>query len=477
VQQGHIDAAVDVSTALVVVGGPLIDGVGTYTVANKHDDTRMYRASERTVTVRDGNYISNALDNFAMRMGLPTEDMFAVKAHLAALGQDPPPLFIHPIHYNKTIVTFLRDSNTVQCPQRQLLGSSPLQYPPLGASATVKQQSAGKRGRSHGDAPTASSAVPPRRRQLHPYELAAQQRLVAIRSDVFLVVLHTQTTHSTTFFTKELTGLSKDIPAQDMWRPYQFMWHANRQRYQNAHGQQRVHLRSLLPPYAPRSIYVHSVLDVAVVTKATIADVKAGRKWMHRDGPRPSLHTLLQSKSTAATWHKAMLARTAATDARADDGAATTTAKDDTGVYEVQQIVDCRHYQGSVHYKVRWVGFSAADDTWEPADNVAHANDLVQAYLRSAPPMWQGVRERFKWEALAFAGQVHVLDVDGTWKLAVVTAVHLETRSVSIVTHETSSIQKSRQHSIDKQTWLRDLPSAKAALVTPASAPRTVVGR
>ena len=134
--------------------------------------------------------------------------------------------------------------------------------------------------------------MPPRRRQLHPYELAAQQRLVAIRSDVFLVVLHTQTTHSTTFFTKELTGLSKDIPAQDMWRPYQFMWHANRQRYQNAHGQQRVHLRSLLPPYAPRSIYVHSVLDVAVVTKETIADVKAGRQWMHRDGPRPSIHTL-----------------------------------------------------------------------------------------------------------------------------------------------------------------------------------------
>eukprot|EP01049_Picozoa_sp_SAG25_P008099 SAG25_NODE_706_length_5833_cov_3.268875_6_plen_84_part_01 len=34
----------------------------------------------------------------------------------------------------------------------------------------------------------------------------------------------------------------------------------------------RPHL--LLPPYAPRSIYVHSVLDVAVVNKATIADVK-----------------------------------------------------------------------------------------------------------------------------------------------------------------------------------------------------------
>eukprot|EP01049_Picozoa_sp_SAG25_P005911 SAG25_NODE_421_length_8214_cov_3.048429_2_plen_159_part_00 len=142
-----------------------------------------------------------------MRLSGSTQPPLAALGGAGAVAPDPPPLFIHPIHYNKTIVTFLRDSNTVQCPQRQLLGRSPLQYPPLGASATVKQQSAGKRGRSHGDAPTASSAVPPRRRQLHPYELAAQQRLVAIRSDVFLVVLHTQTTPSTTFFTKELTGL------------------------------------------------------------------------------------------------------------------------------------------------------------------------------------------------------------------------------------------------------------------------------
>ena len=64
--------------------------------------------------------------------------------------------------------------------------------------------------------------------------------------------------------------------------------------------------------------------------------------------------------------------------------------------------------------------------------------------------------------ALAFGCQVHVLDLDGTWKLAVVTAVHEGTRSVSIVTRTTSSIQKSRQHSIDKHTWLRDVPSAMA---------------
>ena len=49
--------------------------------------------------------------------------------------------------------------------------------------------------------------------------------------------------------------------------------------------------------------------------------------------------------------------------------------------YEVEQIINHCHH-GKCHqlqYLIRWKGYSAADDTWEPADQV-HANELVRSY-------------------------------------------------------------------------------------------------
>ena len=49
--------------------------------------------------------------------------------------------------------------------------------------------------------------------------------------------------------------------------------------------------------------------------------------------------------------------------------------------YEVEQIIN-HCYHGKHHqlqYLIRWKGYSAADDTWEPADQV-HANELVRSY-------------------------------------------------------------------------------------------------
>ena len=49
--------------------------------------------------------------------------------------------------------------------------------------------------------------------------------------------------------------------------------------------------------------------------------------------------------------------------------------------YEVEQIINHRHH-GKCHqlqYLIHWKGYSAADDTWEPADQV-HANELVRSY-------------------------------------------------------------------------------------------------
>ena len=49
--------------------------------------------------------------------------------------------------------------------------------------------------------------------------------------------------------------------------------------------------------------------------------------------------------------------------------------------YEVEQIINHCHYGRccQLQYLICWKGYSAADDTWEPADQV-HADELVESY-------------------------------------------------------------------------------------------------
>ena len=49
--------------------------------------------------------------------------------------------------------------------------------------------------------------------------------------------------------------------------------------------------------------------------------------------------------------------------------------------YEVEQIINHRHHgrHCQLQYLIHWKGYSAADNTWEPADQV-HAVDLVRSY-------------------------------------------------------------------------------------------------
>ena len=51
--------------------------------------------------------------------------------------------------------------------------------------------------------------------------------------------------------------------------------------------------------------------------------------------------------------------------------------------YEVEQIINHQHHgkHCQLQYLIHWKGYSAADDTWEPTDQV-HANELVKSYHR-----------------------------------------------------------------------------------------------
>src|SRR5580692_4691952 len=59
---------------------------------------------------------------------------------------------------------------------------------------------------------------------------------------------------------------------------------------------------------------------------------------------------------------------------------------DNAEEYEVELIINHRHHgkRRQLQYLIRWKGYSAADDTWEPADQV-HAPDLVRKYHQKHP--------------------------------------------------------------------------------------------
>ena len=56
---------------------------------------------------------------------------------------------------------------------------------------------------------------------------------------------------------------------------------------------------------------------------------------------------------------------------------------DDEPEWEVEAILDSQHFgrKKTLQFRVRWKGYSAAHDSWEPASNV-HAPELVKRYYK-----------------------------------------------------------------------------------------------
>ena len=59
---------------------------------------------------------------------------------------------------------------------------------------------------------------------------------------------------------------------------------------------------------------------------------------------------------------------------------------DDQEEYKVEEVIKHQYYgcKKTLQYLIHWKGYSAADNTWEPADQV-FADTLVKAYYRKHP--------------------------------------------------------------------------------------------
>lgn len=52
----------------------------------------------------------------------------------------------------------------------------------------------------------------------------------------------------------------------------------------------------------------------------------------------------------------------------------------DEEIFEVEQILSKKIEKGVTKYRVRWKGYTAADDSWEPVDNLGMVMDMVEEY-------------------------------------------------------------------------------------------------
>ena len=62
-----------------------------------------------------------------------------------------------------------------------------------------------------------------------------------------------------------------------------------------------------------------------------------------------------------------------------------TIVDDDNEEYEVERILDSKRRYRKLHYHVQWAGYNYLPTTWEPAENLANAAELVGEFHASNP--------------------------------------------------------------------------------------------
>jgi hypothetical protein len=53
--------------------------------------------------------------------------------------------------------------------------------------------------------------------------------------------------------------------------------------------------------------------------------------------------------------------------------------------FEVQEVLDSKRIRGKLLYLVFWRGYPPSETTWEPTENLVHAQDLVNRFHQQYP--------------------------------------------------------------------------------------------
>lgn len=53
--------------------------------------------------------------------------------------------------------------------------------------------------------------------------------------------------------------------------------------------------------------------------------------------------------------------------------------------YEVEEILDSRVYRRQFQYLIKWKGYTAEHNSWEPVSNVGNAKDAISEFHRKHP--------------------------------------------------------------------------------------------
>jgi len=61
------------------------------------------------------------------------------------------------------------------------------------------------------------------------------------------------------------------------------------------------------------------------------------------------------------------------------------TVVDDSDEWEVDRILDSKRRYRKLHYLVQWAGYTSVQTSWEPAENLANAQELVDEFHREHP--------------------------------------------------------------------------------------------
>ena len=78
------------------------------------------------------------------------------------------------------------------------------------------------------------------------------------------------------------------------------------------------------------------------------------------------------------------------------------------GEWEVERVLRAKHTDSQGwKFLVRWKGYTAADDTWEPEARLANAKEAIAQYMR----LHKRHRERYYRDAPVHLGAAHVVKV------------------------------------------------------------------